>query len=95
MAAAFPRALAGLAFADVRRVLDELDRQCARLMADESIGDMPVSIRYSADVWYIGQSYHVEVPTAGTPDPLATLYRDFRRCTIVSTATRRNNPRRS
>ena len=50
----------------------------ARLMADESIGDIPVSIRYSADVWYIGQSYHLEVPLdADAPDPLAALYRDF------------------
>ena len=39
---------------------------------------MQVSIRYSADVWYIGQSYHLEVPLAvDAPDPLATLYRDF------------------
>ncbi len=78
VATAFPRPLAGLAFADARRVLDELDRQCARLMAEESIGEMAVSIRYSADVWYIGQSYHLEVPLAvDAPDPLAALYRDF------------------
>ena len=39
---------------------------------------MHVSIQYSADVWYIGQSYHLEVPLAlDTPDPLAVLYRDF------------------
>jgi N-methylhydantoinase A len=78
VATAFPCPLAGLVFADARRVLDELDRQCARLMAEESIGDIPVSIRYSADVWYIGQSYHLEVPLdADAPDPLAALYRDF------------------
>ncbi len=78
VATAFPRPLSGLAFADVRGVLDELDRQCARLMAEESIGGMTVSIQYSADLWYIGQSYHLEVPlAAGAPDPLATLYRDF------------------
>jgi N-methylhydantoinase A len=78
VAAAFPRPLAGLAFADVRRMLDDLDRRCARLMAEESIGEMPVSIQYSADVWYIGQSYHVVVALAAdAPDPLATLYRDF------------------
>jgi N-methylhydantoinase A/oxoprolinase/acetone carboxylase beta subunit len=78
VATAFPRALAGLAFDDVRRVLDELDRQCATLMVEESIGDMPVSIQYSADVWYVGQSYHLEVPlSADGPDPVAALYRDF------------------
>jgi N-methylhydantoinase A len=78
VATAFPHPLAGLGFVAVRRVLDELDRRCARLMAQESIGSLPVSIRYSADVWYIGQSYHLEVPLAAdAPDPLAMLYRDF------------------
>jgi N-methylhydantoinase A/oxoprolinase/acetone carboxylase beta subunit len=75
---ALPRPLANLAFSEVRRVMDELDSSCARLMAEEAIGGMPVSIQYSADVWYIGQSYHLEVPiTINAPDPLATLYRDF------------------
>jgi N-methylhydantoinase A len=78
VATAFPHPIGGLAFAEVRRVLDELDRRCARLMAEESIGDLSASMRYSADVWYIGQSYHLEVPLAvDAPDPLATLYRDF------------------
>jgi N-methylhydantoinase A/oxoprolinase/acetone carboxylase beta subunit len=78
VATAFPRPLAGLRLADVRRVLDDLDAQCAGLMAEESIGDMTVTIQYSADVWYVGQSYHLEVPLVPhAPDPLATLYRDF------------------
>jgi N-methylhydantoinase A len=47
-------------------------------MAEESIGGLPVTIQYSADVWYIGQSYHLEVPlTPDAPDPIAALYRDF------------------
>jgi N-methylhydantoinase A/oxoprolinase/acetone carboxylase beta subunit len=78
VARAFPRPLANVSVADVRRVLDELDGSCARLMAEESIGGMPVSIQYSADVWYIGQSYHLEVPLAvHASDPLAALYHDF------------------
>ena len=78
VATAFPRPLAGLAFAEMRGVLDELDRSCARLMAVEQIEGMPVATRYSADVWYVGQSYHLEVPLAtAAPDPLATLFRDF------------------
>jgi N-methylhydantoinase A len=78
VATAFPRPLADLDFADVRGVLHELDGRCARLMAEESIGEMPVSIRYSADVWYIGQSYHLEVPLAvHARDALGTLYREF------------------
>jgi N-methylhydantoinase A/oxoprolinase/acetone carboxylase beta subunit len=78
VAVAFPRPLAGLDIADVRRVLDDLDRACAALMAEEAIGNIPISIQYFADVWYIGQSYHLEVPLdPHTPDALQKLYRDF------------------
>jgi N-methylhydantoinase A len=75
---AFPRRLDGLTFADVRGVLDELDARCAALMAQEAVNDLPVTVQYSADVWYVGQSYHIEVPLrASIRDPLAALYRDF------------------
>jgi N-methylhydantoinase A len=78
VAIAFPRPLAGLDFAEARRVLDELDAMCDALMAQECIGNMSVSIRYSADVWYVGQSYHLGVPLdAHAPDPLGKLYREF------------------
>jgi N-methylhydantoinase A len=78
VATAFPRELASLDLAEMRRLLAALDRQCAGLMAEESIGDLPATIQYSADVWYIGQSYHLEVPLAlDDADPLARLYRDF------------------
>jgi N-methylhydantoinase A/oxoprolinase/acetone carboxylase beta subunit len=78
VAVAFPRPLKGLDVADVRRVLDELDRTCTGLMAEEAIGSTPTSIHYSADVWYVGQSYHLEVPLdASAPDALHKLYRDF------------------
>ena len=78
VAIAFPRPLANLDFAHVRSALNELDRSCARLMAEESIGQLAVSIQYSADIWYIGQSYHLEVPLiVDAPDPLDKLYRDF------------------
>jgi N-methylhydantoinase A len=78
MSVAFPRPLRGLEVADVRRVLAELDHACAALMAEEAIGSLPTSIHYSADVWYVGQSYHLEVPLAAdAPDALHRLYRDF------------------
>jgi N-methylhydantoinase A len=49
-----------------------------RTDSEEAIGSMPTSIQYSADVWYIGQSYHLEVPLAASaPDALHKLYRDF------------------
>ncbi|HET7882873.1 MAG TPA: hydantoinase/oxoprolinase family protein [Acetobacteraceae bacterium] len=80
VAIAFPRPLAGVSFDEVRAVLAELDRTCAALMAEESIGVTPVSVQYSADVWYVGQSYHLEVPLdVAAAEPLERLYREFLR----------------
>lgn len=77
VAAAFPRPLKDLPFAEVRGALAELDRRCAALMAEERVAG-PSTIRYFADMWYIGQSYHLEVPLdAADADPLGRLYRDF------------------
>jgi N-methylhydantoinase A/oxoprolinase/acetone carboxylase beta subunit len=79
MATAFPAPLHGLDFAAVQRALESLDVRCAALMAKESLKGEPVAIRYAADVWYIGQSYHLEVPLQpDAADPLAALERDFR-----------------
>ena len=79
VATAFPAALRGLDFARVRESLASLDAHCAALMAKESLDGQTVMIRYAADVWYVGQSYHLEVPLRpDTPDPLAVLDRDFR-----------------
>jgi N-methylhydantoinase A len=78
MATAFPASLSGLDFAAVRQALVSLDARCAALMAKESLNGQPATIRYSADVWYIGQSYHLEVPLQpDAADPLAALDRDF------------------
>ena len=59
--------------------LAELDAGLRR--ADAQRGHRPPTQRrscYFADVCYIGQSYHLEVPLpADAADPLATLYRDF------------------
>ncbi len=77
VAAAFPRPLQGLEFADVCRALDALDQRCGELMAAETLSG-PVSIQYSADMWYIGQSYHLDVPLRpDEPNPIEVLYRDF------------------
>jgi len=60
VATAFPCPLAALnppALADALRALDE---RCGELMRREGIAD--AQITHSADVCYIGQSYHLEVP---------------------------------
>jgi len=79
VSAAFPRALDGLAWPEVRGTLAELDRGCAELMRSEGVPPERCQILYSADVCYDGQSYHLDVPLVpAAPDPLAVLYADFR-----------------
>ncbi len=76
---AFPRALDGLGWPEVRRALDALDRAGAELIRSEGITPERCEIAASADVCYIGQSYHLEVPLSlAAADPLVLLYRDFR-----------------
>jgi N-methylhydantoinase A/oxoprolinase/acetone carboxylase beta subunit len=77
-AAAFPRTLADLDLADVKRVLDDLDGRCAALMRREGIDPAAATVRHFADVCYVGQSYHLEIPLSlYAQRPLETLYRDF------------------
>ncbi len=78
IATAFPRPLADLEMDEVRAVLASLDERCAALMRAEAIGGEDASISYYADVCYIGQSYHLEIPVRlNDPDPLQCLYREF------------------
>ncbi len=79
VSAAFPSALDGLAWSDVRRRLEALDRGCAELMRDEGVSPERCQIAYSADVCYVGQSYHLEVPLSPeAAEPLALLHQEFR-----------------
>ncbi|WP_158258466.1 hydantoinase B/oxoprolinase family protein [Rhodopila globiformis] len=76
VAAAFPRALADVTPAEVREALRQLDERCADLMRRE--GDGEVAISHYADICYIGQSHHLEVPLdLSAPDALARAWRDF------------------
>jgi N-methylhydantoinase A/oxoprolinase/acetone carboxylase beta subunit len=76
--AAFPRPLAEASLDELRRVLARLDARCAELMAVEPVDPAEVRIGYLADVCYIGQSYHLEIPLdLEAADPLDRLYRDF------------------
>ncbi len=78
MSAAFPRPFAGTNWPEVVAALAKLDAGCARLMAGEGAAPDAAAIRHFADLCYIGQGYHLEIPLrADEPEPLATLYRDF------------------
>ncbi len=78
VSAAFPAPLKDISLARLREGLDDLDRQCAALMAHEGVAPEKVGITYFADMWYLGQSYHLEVPIRlDEADPIARLYEDF------------------
>ena len=78
LSAAFPRPLAGADWGEVEAALAALDRDCARLMAGEGVAPGSAELRHFADVCYIGQGYHLEIPLSDhEPEPLAALYRDF------------------
>ncbi|MGD9616220.1 MAG: hydantoinase/oxoprolinase family protein [Alphaproteobacteria bacterium] len=78
ISAAFQRDIGAISWPEVRAMLDSLDLACARLMRDETVLSERIRIRYFADICYIGQSHHLEIPLdiAGS-DPLGLLYRDF------------------
>ena len=62
----------------LRGKLAELDTRACELMAAEQVQADDVTIAYFADVCYIGQSYHLEIPLqADDPDLARRLYRDF------------------
>jgi N-methylhydantoinase A/oxoprolinase/acetone carboxylase beta subunit len=68
---------------DLARAFAALDRQCAALMQVENVDPARVEVRYFADVCYVGQSHHIEVPVsmqhaAGTPaDVIARVRAGF------------------
>jgi len=62
MASAFPCAIDTASLTDVQRALADLDRRLHALMQAEGVAPERIEIHYSADVCYVGQSYHLEVP---------------------------------
>ena len=75
----FPRRLEGLSVEAVKVVLVELDERCGALMAEEALTSPDVSIRYSADVCFIGQAYWLDIRlNLEAPEAIEQLYQDFR-----------------
>lgn len=76
--AAFARPLAGLEWPEVERALADRDEACAGLMRSEGVTAAQTQILYFADVCYVGQAYHLEIPLRPeAANPVETLYRDF------------------
>ena len=75
---AFPRPLVRHEWPEVERALAERDQACARLMRSEGVPAAQTQIFYFADVCYIGQAYHLEIPLRPeAANPIAALYQDF------------------
>ena len=55
----------------------ELDARCEALMQSERVPRAAIERHHLADVCYIGQSYHLEVPVSLEGDTLERLTRDF------------------
>jgi N-methylhydantoinase A len=71
---ALPRLVDELDFVEARRMLERLDARCCALMAQENVSTADVTRRYFADVCYVGQGYHLEVPLEPeAAAPLAAL----------------------
>lgn len=78
MSASFARPLDGLDVADVRFALDTLDSRAGELMREDGVALSTITTHHSADLCFIGQSYHLEVPINLNADaPLEALRQDF------------------
>src|SRR3954452_21435598 len=62
ISAAFQRNLREIAWLEVRATLDSLDAACGGLMRTENVPPERTRIRYFADMCYVGQSHHLEIP---------------------------------
>jgi N-methylhydantoinase A len=74
---AFNMPLAQVTEAMLGRTFAELDARCNALMAGEGAAPDAVERHYLADVCYVGQSYHLEVPLHMEAGALERLTHDF------------------
>jgi N-methylhydantoinase A/oxoprolinase/acetone carboxylase beta subunit len=76
-ATAFHLALDRTSAAALEREFAALDHQCSELMRIEGIAPADVDRQYFADVCYVGQSHHLEVPLQLDAGVIAQAHRDF------------------
>jgi len=74
----YPRKLDDVSPDELRTAFGDLDASCAELMAREITNGLDQTIAHTADVCYVGQSHHIEVPVdLSEPDPRPALYDKF------------------
>jgi len=74
---AFPARLEGVSRQALAQELERLDARCAALMRAEGVAPEVIDVRHYADLCYVGQSYHLEIPLVLGDDVEARLRRDF------------------
>lgn len=74
---AFPASLDNVSVEDIEQAVRGLDKRCAVLMALETSDPDQAAVQYMADVCFIGQSHHIEVPFELTADIPAQLRSRF------------------
>ncbi|MCB1743489.1 MAG: hydantoinase/oxoprolinase family protein [Gammaproteobacteria bacterium] len=75
---AFGESLEGLSKEDLQAAFEALDAEARRLMAAEGVDPEQIETDYFADVCYIGQGYHLEVPLMlHSEAPIEQLYKQF------------------
>ncbi|MFK4448942.1 N-methylhydantoinase A [Caballeronia udeis] len=74
----YPRKLVDTTPDELHLAFGELDASCAELMDREITSGLDQYITHSADVCYVGQSHHIEVPVdLSQADPRPDLYANF------------------
>jgi N-methylhydantoinase A len=76
-AIAFGAPLEAVGKASLVEAFAGLDARCGELMRIEGVHESAIERHYFADVCYVGQSYHLEVPVDLSGDTLALLKADF------------------
>jgi N-methylhydantoinase A/oxoprolinase/acetone carboxylase beta subunit len=76
-ASAFHERLDRTSLSRLEQELAALDARCKELMKVEGVPAASVEVHYYADVCYVGQSYHIEIPLILGADSIARIQRDF------------------
>jgi N-methylhydantoinase A/oxoprolinase/acetone carboxylase beta subunit len=76
-ATAYHKSMDGASATDLEREFAVLDCQCGELMKVEGVAPAAVEVQYFADVCYVGQSYHLEIPLTLGDDVIARVRKDF------------------
>jgi len=77
LSAVYSKPLEQISFSDVKERLEELDKQCLKILSKEVDNNGNNNISYYADICFTGQSHHIEVPFTLEPNLTEQLRNGF------------------